>query len=220
MTEESKTKPAIAKGGVIEPDLDFIKMIKSAGGDTLKKCMQCANCSVACPLSPDSKPFPRKEMIWAQWGLKDKLIGDPDIWLCHQCNDCSLYCPRGAKPGDVLAALRQYSIKLYAYPAGLFKVVSDKAQLPILFGIPVALFLFILIATGHFHIPEGEVVFSKFLPMLYVDMIFVPLAMLMAFFAAKGVMSFWKSLELRDEGVGSSRLKLPAFEFIRLYIFP
>ena len=74
----------------VDPDLDFIKKLKESGGDTLKKCMQCANCSVACPLSPDSKPFPRKEMIWAGWGLRDKLAANPDVWMCHQCNDLSL----------------------------------------------------------------------------------------------------------------------------------
>ena len=49
----------------IQPDLEFIRYLKGVGGDTLKKCYQCATCSVVCPLSKDKKPFPRKEMIWS-----------------------------------------------------------------------------------------------------------------------------------------------------------
>ncbi len=159
----------------VEPDLNFVKQLKALGGDTLKKCYQCATCSVVCPISPDEKPFPRKEMIAAQWGLKDKLVGNMDVWLCHQCNDCSTYCPRGARPGDVLNAVRAYSIQEYAWPSWLGKIVPDARYWWLLLAIPVAIFLLLLGAIGHLHIPEGEIEFANFFPTLLVDAIFIPL---------------------------------------------
>lgn len=45
----------------ISPDIGFIRELKNAGGDTLKMCYQCASYSVACPLSSEEHPFPRKE---------------------------------------------------------------------------------------------------------------------------------------------------------------
>ena len=101
---------------VIEPDLNFIKEVGILGGEDLKKCYQCATCSVVCPISPDNKPFPRKEMIAASWGLKDKLVKSADPWLCHNCGDCSTRCPRKAKPADVLAAVRAQAITEYSAP--------------------------------------------------------------------------------------------------------
>ena len=159
----------------VEPDLKFVKQLVGLGGETLKKCYQCATCSVVCPISPDEKPFPRKEMIAAQWGLKDKLVGNMDVWLCHHCNDCSTYCPRGARPGDVLNAVRAYSIREYAWPKWVGKLVADSRLWWLLLGIPVAFYLLLLGAIGHLGIPEGEIEFAKFFPTLLVDCIFIPL---------------------------------------------
>ncbi|MFW5989092.1 MAG: 4Fe-4S dicluster domain-containing protein, partial [Desulfosudaceae bacterium] len=130
-----------------EPDLNFITEVVGLGGDSLKKCFQCATCSVVCPIAPDNKPFPRKEMVAASWGLRDRLTHDLDVWLCHQCGDCSTYCPRGAKPGDVLGAIRSYAIDEYATPKALGKAVNDPKKLPILIAIPAILFAILAFVT-------------------------------------------------------------------------
>jgi len=138
----------MAETYIIEPDLDFIKAVGAQGGADLKKCYQCATCSVVCPISPDNKPFPRKEMIAASWGLKDKLVGSSDIWLCHNCGDCSVSCPREAKPGDVLAAIRAYAISEYARPKALAKAMKNPRMLPVLLAVPAVLFLVVGLLTG------------------------------------------------------------------------
>ncbi len=184
----------MANGHLIKPDLKFIKQIITAGGRSLKKCFQCATCSVTCKLSPDDKPFPRKEMIWAQWGLKEKLLSNPDIWLCHQCSDCTVYCPRGAKPSDVLAAIRRLVISHYAFPRFLGKMVAEAKYLPLLIAFPVILFLAILGFTGHLNIPSGEIVFAKFMPTEYIDAVFMPIALFALLAFCIGIGRYWKDM--------------------------
>ncbi|OQX26120.1 MAG: heterodisulfide reductase [Desulfobacteraceae bacterium IS3] len=181
---------------LIEPDLEFIKNIRELGGDTLKKCFQCATCSVACPISPDNKPFPRKEMIAASWGLKDRLVGNADIWLCHNCGDCTALCPRGAKPGDVLAAIRAQAVTAYAVPRSLGKMVNDPKQLPILLAIPAAIFIVLGLITGLLNFsPAGdEIVHSKFFSTWLVDLIMVPASIWTVVIFALGIKSFMNDI--------------------------
>ncbi|HKL00078.1 MAG TPA: quinone-interacting membrane-bound oxidoreductase complex subunit QmoC [Desulfotignum sp.] len=178
-----------------QPDLGFIAQMRGLGGDTLKKCYQCATCSVTCPIAPENSPFPRKEMIAASWGLKDKLIGSGDIWLCHNCGDCTDMCPRGAAPGDVMAAVRAAAITEYAQPKALAKAVNDPKKLPWLLGIPAIWFAILAyitmahedvmtklfnvfgIAWSHAHDgAEHVIAHANFFSTWFVDLTFVPLA--------------------------------------------
>ena len=129
---------------LIQPDTAFIRDVLASGGGDLKKCYQCATCSVVCELSPDEAPFPRKQMIEAQWGLKTQLLGDPALWLCHNCGTCTTQCPRGARPGDVLGALRNEAIRQFAFPGFLGRLVANPKTWPVLFLLPM--FIFIAIA--------------------------------------------------------------------------
>lgn len=186
----------------LQPDLSFVKGVMEAGGDTVNKCYQCATCSVVCPLSTPESPFPRKEMLWTQWGLADKVSGDADVWLCHQCGDCTKYCPRDARPGDVLAAIRINAIKYYAWPRAL----ADVFQTPgTVVGAVVAAMVAVLIVaalwsqvTGNaFPFPlneHGQVEYHEFLSVIPIDALVLPLVAFIVFAGYKGVVSFWNDI--------------------------
>lgn len=192
------------------PDIKFIRELKEAGADTMKKCYQCATCSVVCPLSPNDRPFPRKEMVMAQWGLKDELLKSADIWLCHNCNDCSKHCPRGARPGDVLAILRKSVIQENAFPGFMGKLVGDPKNIWQALAIPVIFFLIVLAVTGHLNIPEGEVIFRKFFPVHYIDMVFVPLSTLSMLLFAVSIKRFWGNMVAASGNVKPKQEFMPS----------
>ena len=181
----------------IEPDLQFIKELQAVGGESLKKCYQCATCSVACPVSPTNNPYPRKEMIWAQWGMKDQLMSDIDIWLCHNCGTCSDLCPRGAKPGDLIAALRNMAYRTLTPLKFVGAWMSSIKYLPILFLLPALLFMAIWI--GHVYgfmenptffptTADGSIVYGLVFPGDYtIDPLFLTVTIFVVGFFLAGI---------------------------------
>ena len=196
----------------VQPDLKFVQELQQVGGESLKKCYQCATCGVVCPLSPADGPYPRKEMVWAQWGLKDKLVNDIDIWLCHNCGTCSDMCPRGAKPGDLLSALRNMAYRSLATPSIIGTWMSSSKYLPILFLIPALIYLAIwnvmagklgtffplFVAEGHELkvAAEGAIIYGGLFPGDYtIDPIFGAVFAFMAFAFAGGIAKMLKGFE-------------------------
>ncbi len=180
----------------IQPDTGFVRDLQAAGGETLKKCYQCATCSVACPVAPDNAPYPRKEMVWASWGLKDKLEKDIDLWLCHNCGNCADLCPRGARPADLMSAARNMVYRNLTQPSIIGKWMSSASGLPFLFGIPALFWLVIWWIRAGVHggewfvrAADGRIVFSEMFHILYViDPIFMVTFFGAAFVLFKGVM--------------------------------
>ncbi len=187
----------MSERSLVKPDLNFIRELKTAGGDTLKQCYQCATCSVVCPQSPDDRPFPRKEMIWAGWGMKDKLVSDPDIWLCHHCGDCTSYCPRGAKPGEVLGAIRKGAIEHYAALPGLAKAVNDRSGLTKILAVPVVILLVGALITPALNriLPYHEGAYGAFMNTWFVDFTFISAALFAIWSAYKGVTNMWADMK-------------------------
>jgi quinone-modifying oxidoreductase subunit QmoC len=156
---------------LIQPDTAFLRDVMAAGGGDLKKCYQCASCSVVCELSPEESPFPRKQMIQAQWGLKDRLLGDPAVWLCHNCGECTTQCPRGAHPSEVLGALRNVAIQNFAFPRFMGRLVASRQALPLLFLLPSLIFLAIAqwAPKGH---PTPRLEFANVFPIPVLEALF------------------------------------------------
>ena len=201
----------MADATVIKPDLQFVNEVIKNGGESLKKCYQCATCSVVCNVTPEGNPFPRKEMVLAQWGQKDKLMGNPDIWLCHQCSDCTAYCPRGAKPGEVLGAIRKMSIQEFSSPSILGKLVSDPKFFLVLMAVPVLIYLAFIANQGFFssEIPtvDGKIVYGKFLfSLFYVDPLFTAAAGFAVLSLMLGVLKYWKTMKAANPDAKQSDL--------------
>jgi len=199
----------MAEALLLKPDRKFVEEVIAAGGGDLKKCYQCATCSVVCGLSNEPSPFPRKEMIWAQWGLKDRLIADPDIWLCHQCNDCSLRCPRGARPGDVMAAIRQKAIEHYAFPSVMGKLVNSVRAVPLMLVLlPALLIALALLVRGpieaalNYTDPHGHEFYAHFFPHWLLIAFYTSLTLMTFGGLIVGLFRFWGGMKATDAALG------------------
>ncbi len=198
----------------IQPDIEFKRELSRLSGSQLNMCMQCGNCSAVCSLAPAERPFPRKEMVWSGWGLKEKLIGNVDVWLCHQCGDCSSYCPREVKPADVIASIRQMSYQYYAKPGFMAKLVNKPAWLPVAIAIPVVVIILILTMAGSFKIPDGPVDYSAFFPHGWLNSTFSAITLLFYGLASWGIGSFWKDMKKQTPAREGGNGRLPLFKVL------
>lgn len=102
-----------------ESDLDknFGKKIaQNAHGEKLFGCIQCGNCSAACPLSIYMDYTPRKIIAMVKAGFKEEVLTNRTVWLCASCYNCTVECPKGIKITEVMYALKREAIANKIYP--------------------------------------------------------------------------------------------------------
>jgi len=198
----------------VNTDLNFVQGLMLHGAADLKKCYQCSTCTVACPLTPNDEPFPRKEMLWAQWGMKDKLFKDMDLWLCHNCNDCTDQCPRGAKPGEVMSALRNQTIEHYSYPQAISKAAKSTRGNVVLFLIPMVLIALAIamknIESGFAFLTAKPIVYANMLSVKYIDILFLPPVLFAVFNSYKAISNFISGLKEQYPPTDRGENLLPA----------
>ncbi|MCP4599729.1 MAG: hypothetical protein GY847_04185 [Proteobacteria bacterium] len=199
----------MASQSTVIPSSEFRKELRKRGGASAFRCYQCATCSSVCELAPSESPFPRRQMLHAQWGLIDRLAADPSVWLCHQCNDCTVRCPRDAKPGDIMQIVRSLAVENLAAPRFLGKLVGKaRTTWPLLIGLPFLFWIVFINAVNGFAIPEPQMInesmtiaWHDFVPhwMIYVTYIPVTTWVVIAIFIAGK--RYWN---LMGEGVSRS----------------
>jgi quinone-modifying oxidoreductase, subunit QmoC len=186
----------------VTPDHAFLRRVLASGGGDLKKCYQCATCSVACELSEEDSPFPRKQMLAAQWGLKDRLASDPAVWLCHNCGKCTEQCPRGARPAEVLGAIRGEVIRQFAFPQFLGRLVATPKALPLLFLLPALIFTAVLLWAPR-PVPAIPFEFGSLFPVSVLEPLFFAVSGFALLAFGVGIARFIHGLrESSGEGTG------------------
>ncbi len=91
-----------------------------------------------------------------------------------------------------MAALRRRQIEDNAAPRFLARMVSDPRFLPVIFAFPVMLLLLFMSAAGTLHIPQGEIIYRKFIPQWpVIDVLFPLTAVWAALSAAFTLRRLW-----------------------------
>ena len=183
------------------------------GGEKVARCYQCGTCSSVCELAPANAPFPRRQVLLAQWGLIDQLTADPGPWLCHQCNDCSVRCPREVAPGDIMAAVRAAVVEKLSAPAALGRMTANiKSTWPAFIFLPILFWIALLFATTGMEIPpvnpdlpalEGRFHYEEFVPHVLIYIVYTTVTVLIVAAMWIGGRRFWKMTGETQQRSGS-----------------
>lgn len=197
----------------VNGDVEFVHELLGSGAAELKYCYQCSTCTVVCPITPDESPFPRKEMVYAQFGLKEKLVSSLDSWLCIHCNDCSTHCPRGARPGDVMNVIRSMSIVHFARPAFLAVAAQSPSRIWMLFLIPMIIIAAVIIGLAGgsaFGFLSGTIVFSRMMPVPAIDVVFISAIAFAGVTALLSILGFLRAVAVEYPRTGGGEPLLTA----------
>jgi len=100
-----------------ERDPEFAKWVtRMAGGERIRHCLQCGQCSGTCPLSLYMDHTPRQLMYLAREGFKEEVLTSSAIWMCTSCYACTVKCPKQINITHLLYAFKERAITERLYP--------------------------------------------------------------------------------------------------------
>lgn len=88
------------------------EILATPGGENLKYCFQCNTCTAVCPVSAKNEEYnPRRVIMMALLGLRDRVLASQEIWLCSTCYNCYVRCPQDVKITSLIRAIQNIAAK-------------------------------------------------------------------------------------------------------------
>jgi quinone-modifying oxidoreductase subunit QmoC len=159
----------------------------------LESCLQCGACTATCDLAGDAGLFPRPQVTFVRLGLTERAAAGPEVWQCYGCTDCTARCPSGAKPAEIMAALRQLATERNAYPRRLARVSNDPRFFWVTYVFTAAFLAGLVAVSGHFRPGAGPIDYAGMLPNDVLIPVFCGLAALVLGAAGAGVARAWSN---------------------------
>ncbi len=92
-----------------DQDLEAIRELEQATGETLSDCYQCGKCTAGCPASMDTTPSVLLRKL--KLGLYQAALNSESIWSCMACLTCSERCPKNVSPARIIDGLKQIHLR-------------------------------------------------------------------------------------------------------------
>jgi heterodisulfide reductase subunit C len=83
------------------------------GGEKIRVCMQCGNCTASCPNADKMEHTPAELIAMIGAGLRDEVLSSNTPWRCLACYCCTVRCPRGVKITDLMHAVERLAFKYH-----------------------------------------------------------------------------------------------------------
>jgi heterodisulfide reductase subunit C len=83
------------------------QLVEQATGAGACMCWSCSSCDSECPVEVATNRLrPQRVVRYANLGLIEELIAQPEIWYCLSCRRCNRVCPNQVKPETLIQYAR------------------------------------------------------------------------------------------------------------------
>ncbi len=100
------------------------------GGENIRRCFACGTCVAGCPVTEvDSEYNCRRIIRQILFGMREKVLSSPLIWMCLVCYRCYVRCPQKVNFTDIMRVLQYLAIKENRVSAETFERINELDRL-------------------------------------------------------------------------------------------